>query len=606
MLLLCALIAGSGSVWADNTYVKVTSSSQVEVGSKIIFVCEGNNQAMTSSSGYPGADVTISESKIVLDASSSVCVMTVGGATDAYTFTFDTDKQLSWAKNTFQTNYSTNSANLWTIASDGSFTCNVTSSEKDSSSRKQVRHNVSGTTTNKFGCYTSSTGKAVCIYVEEVATPVTSIPTPELSVATGSEVVLGSTVTISNYDDNYVYYYTTDGTTPAYDETTLAGVGSTEEYNDGIVINGDITVKVIATDYTENSAVATYQYTFTRGSSVDPVGPMAGNGYILVTDASTLAAGDQIIIVGGSVAMSTTQNNNNRGVAAVTISENTIASISESVQVVTLEGSTGAWYFCVGSDAYIYAASNSSNQLKTDTKTKVGDNGKAAIEINSESGVATVTFQGSNSRKLLQYNSSSSIFSCYATDKPQQSIYIYRLNNAAETFDVTISAAGYKTLVSTVDFKTQEGTTAYIVTESTAEKATLTVVSEVPAGMPVILKGSGTVTLDVIENAAAVNGNLLQVSTESTGNGVYVLADKDGVGFYKWTGGSLGAGRVYLPAPAAAAREFLSFDFEETTGINNVESSKLDVEGFYNLAGQRVAQPIKGLYIVNGKKVIIK
>ena len=54
-----------------------------------------------------------------------------------------------------------------------------------------------------------------------------------------------------------------------------------------------------------------------------------------------------------------------------------------------------------------------------------------------------------------------------------------------------------------------------------------------------------------------------------------------------------------------------TFSFMEngTTGINEVQDSGFKVQGsetFYNLAGQRVAQPTKGLYIVNGRKVVIK
>ena len=44
----------------------------------------------------------------------------------------------------------------------------------------------------------------------------------------------------------------------------------------------------------------------------------------------------------------------------------------------------------------------------------------------------------------------------------------------------------------------------------------------------------------------------------------------------------------------------------ETTGIQSVNSGQLTVDSYFNLAGQRVVQPTKGLYIVNGKKVVIK
>lgn len=63
--------------------------------------------------------------------------------------------------------------------------------------------------------------------------------------------------------------------------------------------------------------------------------------------------------------------------------------------------------------------------------------------------------------------------------------------------------------------------------------------------------------------------------------------------------------RAYFTGVPANAR--LAFFDDETTGVNDVRSKMEDVRGdFYNLAGQRVAQPTKGLYIVNGKKVVIK
>ena len=49
----------------------------------------------------------------------------------------------------------------------------------------------------------------------------------------------------------------------------------------------------------------------------------------------------------------------------------------------------------------------------------------------------------------------------------------------------------------------------------------------------------------------------------------------------------------------------MSFDEGEVTAIETVKAEKANNE-YYNLAGQRVANPTKGLYIVNGKKVIIK
>ena len=65
--------------------------------------------------------------------------------------------------------------------------------------------------------------------------------------------------------------------------------------------------------------------------------------------------------------------------------------------------------------------------------------------------------------------------------------------------------------------------------------------------------------------------------------------------------------RAYFTTPSSARLAGMTFD-GETTGIEamDIEHSTLSIEHYYDLQGRRVAQPTKGLYIVNGKKVIIK
>ena len=83
------------------------------------------------------------------------------------------------------------------------------------------------------------------------------------------------------------------------------------------------------------------------------------------------------------------------------------------------------------------------------------------------------------------------------------------------------------------------------------------------------------------------------------------------VGFYKVAKGqSVPSGKAYLVITDLPdhSREFVGFEYDnETTGISLTENSELRTENaVYDLQGRRVAQPTKGLYIVNGKKVIIK
>ena len=154
--------------------------------------------------------------------------------------------------------------------------------------------------------------------------------------------------------------------------------------------------------------------------------------FTLVSDAAELQAGDQIIIVCPeySKAMSTTQNGNNRGAADVTISGNSVEA-GEDVQVITLEASTKAdnWYLKVGDGQYLYAASSSKNYLRTSTKS---DNSNASISISND--VATIIFNGSYTRNIIQYNSSNSpvIFSCYGSAN-LSSVAVYKLSTATDT-----------------------------------------------------------------------------------------------------------------------------------------------------------------------------
>ena len=157
----------------------------------------------------------------------------------------------------------------------------------------------------------------------------------------------------------------------------------------------------------------------------DPDDPIVGSGrYALVTDASTLAAGDKILIAGIKdykyYVLSTTQNNNNRSATdEVLLNTDNTLTPGNSAQIITLEQDGGNFLFNVDG-GYLYAASSTSNQLKTNPE--VDDDAKASISIISgngnDNGNATITFQGSNSRNTIRFNpnNGSPIFSCYRSD----------------------------------------------------------------------------------------------------------------------------------------------------------------------------------------------
>ena len=175
---------------------------------------------------------------------------------------------------------------------------------------------------------------------------------------------------------------------------------------------------------------------------------LAGDGYKKVTNSDDLKAGDKVIVVNEnkSVALSKTQNNNNRGQAEVSITNNSISSISNDVQVITLElGSVnGTFAFNVG-DGYLYAASSGSNHLKTQNSIDAN----ASFKIDIVNNKTTVIAQGSNTRNNLMYNNSANLFSCYSSGQAEVSIYKEVLTSGT-TFEATNVAIKFNYYV-TVD-----------------------------------------------------------------------------------------------------------------------------------------------------------
>lgn len=159
---------------------------------------------------------------------------------------------------------------------------------------------------------------------------------------------------------------------------------------------------------------------------------------------------------------------------------------------------------------------------------------------------------------------------------------------------------------------------AYIVTDHTDNALTLTQVNKVAAGTPILLnaaKGSYAIPSSFTGDADATTGNKLKAGTgdavsAEAGKTKYVLSAKEGNAVFKKinaTAATVPAGKAYLEFAEEISAPELSFDFGGTTNISTTNFTIDTNNGeVYNLAGQRVASPTKGLYIVNGRKFVIK
>ena len=207
--------------------------------------------------------------------------------------------------------------------------------------------------------------------------------------------------------------------------------------------------------------------------------------------------------------------------------------------------------------------------------------------------------------------------------------YVYEVT-MVEAYDVEITDAKYATFYAVSESTAPEGVEVYYVTNEgvESEKINLTKIENriIPANTAVIIysETAGNYEFSAsTTNAPAISDNLLKgtpISTNITEE-AYVLGNKDGVGLYKaitkdvsTSGGTKkvflnNANKAYLPASAvpAAAQASNGFRFGEgTTGVEKVEIRNEKSE-IYDLTGRRVETIIApGIYIVGGKKVLVK
>lgn len=187
---------------------------------------------------------------------------------------------------------------------------------------------------------------------------------------------------------------------------------------------------------------------------------------------------------------------------------------------------------------------------------------------------------------------------------------------------LTVGETGWATLYLGLDATIPTGVECYTVTSAANGVATLSLVEKnLPAHMGVVVKANANTSHTfAYKSTYAGKGaieNLLQgsiVDAEITGNG-YVLSAPEGVvGLYaaKLTDGKFlnNANKAYLPASAVASNApMFSFsrggDEEDTTGIEySSPLNSMPSTAIYDLTGRRVEKMEKGIYIVNGKKVI--
>lgn len=192
-------------------------------------------------------------------------------------------------------------------------------------------------------------------------------------------------------------------------------------------------------------------------------------------------------------------------------------------------------------------------------------------------------------------------------------IYIQRTGDATET--VSVSEAGFATYAT--NYNVVVPSDVKVMTVKVNAEGTAIELNEVEAGTVIPAKTG------ILVKAAAGNHDFVVTSKEGTplesNNLVAATADvpSDGAKYFALTkiGDKVGfalvangivipAGKAYLEVTKSTGAKFFGLD-GEATGINSVKTAKAD-GAYYTLEGVKTTKPVKGLYIHNGKKIVVK
>ena len=559
VLLLCALIVGSSSVWADDSYT-ITFSNSANSASSISSTTGANTTIASASRGY----VTSQPYTV----NSGNCYY--GGPSDAEKASIRVGKSGNNASltialsNSGQVKASSIVVNCYKMTGNKNSSATLSVNGMTAQSAPASAGDLTFTYTNATDITSITLASVTAVFINSITVNISastkktadlSFDIPSYKVAPYTAITQtvnnpnGLSITYKS-DDEDIAYVDQYGEVITGDKigtaTITASSEATSEYDAGSATYTITTYDPAANDGSEGKP-------YTVAEALTKIAALADNGTI------------QSVYVKGKVNEVVKYNDSYKSI---------------NYYIEDLDDDTKT--------LYVYSGKGVGNvNFTAETDLTVGDEVMIFGTLQKYVKNSTTTPEFTSNNYIAQYK--------HGTDPEVKSLQV----NAAE----------YRTYVASANLVVPTGVKAFIATSSSADELTLTSVPKIKEGTPVILNATeGYYSFEIADETVTYpNANLLKISDGTVTNGVYVLAKKgDDVKFYKWAGGALSPGKVYVEAPSSSAREYLDFVFDnEATAIETVKTNKIDGQ-YYNLAGQCVANPTKGLYIVNGNKVIIK
>lgn len=641
MLLLCALVVGSANAWAETAVITFSSQTSGTSDSSNAYTAENFvNSGITSSSLALGT-ITCSETTKCYSGKTGYGLK-AGGSSAAGSFTISFSTALiNVSQITLnRTSYASNKTTTITVK-NGSTTLG---SAATPASTEFSDMDITNLSIASLSSLTVETGKYCYIKSITITYSPSGTPTcvaPTFSPVAGA-VLSGTKVTLSTTTEGATIYYTMgnnpDDPTNAsieYDSsnkptitaaTTIKAIAIKAGSNNSTVSSASYT---IATPYTtisdlfsaatttETGVWVTFNNWVVSGVSTNGknvfVTDNNKNGFVIYSNSdqsSTYAVGD--ILSGTAISCKLQLYNGFVEITDLDASDLTITeggTVSEAnIDMADLAGvNTGALVSydnltCSVNDSKYYLSDGTTTLQVYGTLYNFG-----TLEAGKIYNIKGIYQQYSGTKEILPRSADDIVA------EPAAPV----VSGTTVTLATSANMAGWRTYNNntTKKYSLESDTKAYYASTTGSSTVTLQEISGgVPANTIVILHKTGGTPIVLTETSAVIDApgsNLLLASTAGQNLGkVFRLGYKSGsgkgVGFYSYTTTSAPAGIIYVAAPSAA-RDFLEFAFgdDETTGVNEMKAQKVDGQ-IYDLQGRKVATPSKGLYIVNGKKMVIK
>lgn len=476
-----------------------------------------------------------------------------------------------------------------------------------------------------------------------------SIEKPELSIvgANGGDRTVSIKTNKTNADNATTTYYTTNGEDPTTSSKVYNGniTISSSDAIDGKVVVKAMTVKT--DDSNIKSEISTLEvngvgtYLTLNAPEVSISFKQNGDNYIPVynfsSDQSSITGTPDVTYsyeINSSKGTATSYEATEKGTLKVIVSADgytsaektviinnilfnksynydfsTLTSHSETtVGSQTKYNSIGCQAYSLESDAFENITLNGMSQLWAITAGKT-------LGLMSRVGKGSVTYTGSfpeGSYFVGDNNVSTTNVLSYS-----QYGFVKELSVYIPLVTVSVSEAGFATYATTNNIEVPESNDVKVMTVKVNDDNSTITLNEVKAGT-VIPANTG-----ILVKAPAGNCDFVVTSdkgTELTSNNLVAATSdvtSDGTKFFALTkiGEKVGfalvekdvvipAGKAYLEVSKGTAAKFFSLD-GEATGINSVKTAKAD-GAYYTLEGVKTTKPVKGLYIHNGKKIVVK